>query len=302
LDASTDRESLSAAFLRQRVGAPPRANENIDDVRLERELSRAFQVGIENWPMVRIPAATFARFLGDLLANDEADVVESLSQRHVSDLFLVCGCLLGDAAAFRAFDKAFLAGIDRWVKAAGPADRTDEVRQILREKLLVAQGTLRPKLASYTGRGRLASWLAVAAQRAALSLSRHENARPEPLSLDALENAVAVLPDAELICLRSRCEPHLREAFRLALIGLSPRDRLVLRLKLVDDLNLEQIGRMYDVNPSTVSRWLNAIRNSIREQVERAVAERLGLNSNESLSLAALIASDFEISLAQLLA
>jgi RNA polymerase sigma-70 factor (ECF subfamily) len=302
LDEEAKVESLSGAFLRQRADARPGAIACDSDLRLERELSSAFDAGVQNWPTLRISGPSFARFLGDLLAGEEGDLAESLSQRHVADLFLVCGCLLGDAAALRAFDKSFLAGIDRWVRVVGVADRTDEVRQILREKLLVAHGPIRPKLASYTGRGRLASWLSVAAQRAALSLNRHESARPEPLSLDALENAVAVQPDADLTYLRSRCEPHLREAFRLALLGLSTRDRLVLRLRLIDDLNLEQIGRMYDVNASTVSRWLNAIRSSIREQVERTVAEGLGLNSNESLSLAALVASDLEISLAQLLA
>jgi RNA polymerase sigma-70 factor (ECF subfamily) len=161
--------------------------------------------------------------------------------------------------------------------------------------------TTRGKLASYSGRGRLANWIAVAAQRVALSLARHDKVLPEPLAVEELENAVAVLPDTELAYLRSRCEPHIREAFRLVIAGLPERDRLILRFHLLDGVSLEQIGRMYSVNPSTISRWLSTIRATIREQIERMLAERLGLRSDESISLAALIASDFDISLASLL-
>jgi len=88
-----------------------------------------------------------------------------------------------------------------------------------------------------------------------------------------------VLPDIELAYLRARCEPHLREVFRLVMADLPERDRLILRFSLVDGLTLEQIAKMYAVNPSTISRWLSATRAAVRLNVERALAERLGLSA-----------------------
>ncbi len=95
--------------------------------------------------------------------------------------------------------------------------------------------------------------------------------------------------------------PELRKAFSDAIASLSERDRLILRFNLVDGVSLDRVAEMYRVSQSTVSRWLAAARCSIREQVERAFAERLGLQPGESVSLTALIASDFDISLAGLL-
>lgn len=300
---STDGETLGSVFLSRFASRPAGVDDGAGREKLEQQLAAGIHAAARAWPTVHVSGQSFASFLGDLLAREErGDVAVLLSRRHISDLYLVCGCLMGVVGAIQAFDKAFLASIDRWVRMPESPDRTDEVRQVLREKLLLIEGSSRPKLASYSGRGRLANWIAVAAQRTALSLARSDKIHPEPLAIEELEDAVAVLPDAELAYLRSRCEPYLREIFRAVLAGLPERDRLILRFNLVGGLSLEQIGRIYSVNPSTVSRWLSAIRSTIREQVERGLTERLGLRSDESISLAALIASDFDISLATLLA
>jgi len=164
--------------------------------------------GAQRWPSAKIADEVFARFLGDLLAGDDRDPIESLRELHLSDLYLACGCLLGQAGAIRTFDQAFLRGIDASVRVVGSTEHIDEVRQLLRERLLFGAGTKRPKLASYAGRGPLVSWLAVAAQRAALSLRRQQKAGPERVAIDELVDAVTVLEDADLdlACLRSRCE------------------------------------------------------------------------------------------------
>ena len=297
---SSTSEALVAAFLSRRV-AEQRRHERLDRERLAAELAKAVCEGAHRWPSAKIADEVFARFLGDLLAGDDRDPIESLRELHLSDLYLACGCLLRQAGAIRAFDQAFLRGIDASVRVVGSTVHIDEVRQLLRERLLFGAGTKRPKLASYAGRGPLVSWLAVAAQRAALSLRRQQQAGPERVAIDELVDAVTVLEDTDLACLRSRCEPHLREILPAVFGTLSPRDRRILRLKLVEGLSLEQIGRMYTVNASTVSRWLAASRQFIREQVELALAERLGLRSDESISLTTLMAGDFEISVGDLL-
>ncbi len=94
---------------------------------------------------------------------------------------------------------------------------------------------------------------------------------------------------------------ELQEAFRTALRGLSERDRLILRLHLVDGITLERIGVAYGVNQSTISRWLGTARSAVRERIERVLAEQFGLASEEVLSVAGLVASDFDLSLARLL-
>jgi RNA polymerase sigma-70 factor (ECF subfamily) len=62
------------------------------------------------------------------------------------------------------------------VAAVARVDRSpelrDEVRQILWQRLFVGTGAAAPRILSYAGRGPLAGWVAVAAQRIALDLRR----------------------------------------------------------------------------------------------------------------------------------
>ena len=110
------------------------------------------------------------RFVYHLATRLAAPVV-SLDQLHVEDLYLACGCLDELAPALAAFDHACLAGIDLAISAAGvEAGAVPAVRRQVRDRLLVKQGDLPPKLASYAGKGSLGSWVRIFAMREAQRL------------------------------------------------------------------------------------------------------------------------------------
>src|SRR5687767_7886006 len=92
-----------------------------------------------------------------------------------ADLALAQACAAGDAAALRRFDDEILRPAVQAVRTidAAPAF-VDEVRQRLRAKLLVGDGTADgvAQIRQYAGRGALRGWVGVAAVRTALMMKR----------------------------------------------------------------------------------------------------------------------------------
>ncbi len=247
------------------------------------------------WPDVRIdPDALHAR----LRETGAADVDE----RHLADLGLASACLAGDPAAQRALDRMIRAEAQRVVgELRQPAWLADEVHQELGGRLLVAAPGAAPRLASYAGGAPLGRWLGVAAMRTALNLIR--GARPEtPLDGDH-EVAAAILPP-ELAVVRDRYRAEVEAAVRAAFDALdSARDRNLLRLYYLERIGLDQLGKLFGVHGSTVSRWLTALRASVLEDVRVRLSERLGLAGNygDVDSLIRAVQSELDLTLSRLL-
>ncbi len=149
-----------------------------------------------------------------------------------------------------------------------------EVRQILWQRLFVGTPAQAPRILSYAGRGPLAAWIAVAAQRIALDL-RRDAARlaggdPE------VEAVLPAREHPEIDYLRTRYKGEFEAAVRAALAALSDRERLLLRLTAVSGLSFEQVAAIYGVNQSTVSRWIARARNLVLEATEREICGKLG--------------------------
>src|SRR5262245_24537077 len=103
------------------------------------------------WPGVEVPAEDFQRHL------EERGAAEAL---HVADLYLACACLRGDREALGLFERRFLADVPKHLGHMNlPAASVEEVRQQLREKLLVGTGGAAPRLGDYSGRGALGAYL-----------------------------------------------------------------------------------------------------------------------------------------------
>jgi RNA polymerase sigma-70 factor (ECF subfamily) len=290
------RDVLLAAFS-SRLSCPPSlADEEwgLVGARLENML----ETGRVAFPAIDVPIVSFGHYLGDLVSGEESDLLRALSELHASDLYLVAGCLENNGAALKVFESTHLAGVGKFVKAigAGPAF-VDELRQCLRDRLFVSdsQGAT-TKISTYRGRGPLRNWLAVIAQRMALDLSR-KNAKSESDPPDD----VAAFGDPELEYLRSRYRLEFQSSFREALETLSERDRLILKLNIVSGVSFGRIAVMYQVNQSTVSRWARSAREAVREEVQRLMAERLGLARDELVSLVRVLQSDLDMSISQVL-
>ena len=282
-----DRSTVRAAHV---ILRPPGMASEIADLVGQRIVARASK----RWPDLPVDTDGFVRHVTGHWP-EWRDEVEG-EALHMADLYLAYACLEGDSRALAEFDRQYLSSLETFVaRITRDREIVDEVRQRLSERLLVpAAPGERPKLADYTGRGALAAWVAVAAQRTALSLLR----KREPEVPTDLTEVLADLGDPNLDAIKDRYRRQVEEAFRAAVQDLPPRDRLILRMHAVKGLSMEAIGAMYRVNQSTVSRWIAKSRETLVERLRHHLVDRYGIQESEVTSLVRLVQSQVDISLA----
>jgi RNA polymerase sigma-70 factor (ECF subfamily) len=235
------------------------------------------------WPDVTLSAATFGVYLKDRGLALEAE--------HVTDLYLACACLEQQPAALRAFEATHLAHVPELLSRLRPSPQLiDEVKQRLRQKLFLGEA---PKIAEYSGKGPLMSWLRVVAVRTAIDLSRGDQDHKQ----ETLPELADVATSPELQALRNRYRPLFKRVMATALQRQSKSDRTLLKLHFIDGISLAELGRMLNVNRSTVHRRLAACTRAVLESVQEQLREELGISTEELRSLAGLLRSDVELTL-----
>jgi RNA polymerase sigma-70 factor (ECF subfamily) len=247
------------------------------------------------WPGVRVSNETFSARVQEL-----GITAPDLSKR-ASDIFLAIAGLERDDRALRHFDKTILADLDLHVGryALQPA-ALDDVRQKIRLKLLVGPP---PAIRGYRGTGPLGAWVRVAAVRIAADLKTGETlggGRFVDGALAAFRPAFGDSP--EIAAIKHRYHGHLRDALEQTLQALPAREKTLLRLTVVDGLNIDAIGAIYRVHRATVARWLV----QVRAQVFAGIRERIGLRNqptvSELRSLLVLLADEVHLSARRILA
>jgi RNA polymerase sigma-70 factor (ECF subfamily) len=218
------------------------------------------------------------------------------------DLYLACGCLLGQREAVAAFDGEYLARVGAYVAHLdGSAQFGDEMRQVLRERLLVATPERPARIGDYSGRGAMASWLRVTAVRIALNHRGSPNEARRIDDSDVLDELAA--SDApELEILRKRHATALADALKQAVQALLPEQRVILRMYFSSGQSTERIAAALRVNRSTAARRLVAARQAVFEETRRLLSTQLPLDTDEFGSLARALHSQLNISLSGLLA
>ena len=274
-------------------------------------LQQAVEIGHTAWPRIALSAVDFAFHIGRVLdahsAGTLADapatpagVAAAIASLQAVDLYLAAAAAKGVPEAVAEFESRYMKPLPFILGMGALPGDADTICAALREKLLVGDADASPRIASYGGRGPLAAWIAIAAQRTALSLDRHENALQRAHER-AMNDAMAVDLDPELRHMKVRYTEHVESAFRDALGDLQDRDRALLKLGLVAGLSLEAIGASYNVNASTVSRWLGRIRQALLERTLVLLRERLRLTEPEAASIARLVTSQMDISVVRFL-
>ncbi len=249
------------------------------------------------WPELELDEMGFAAHVERCLA-DGGDA----AALHAGDLWLAYGCVVGNDDAVGAFDREVLSQVGVLLGRMQPTPQlVDEVRQVLREKLLVAQPGAPPRIADYAGRGPLVAWVRVAAVRAALDLLRAGRARA---GADVEPDDLAGDPDQsspELDYLKERYRPQFKAAFQEALRGLDTEQRNVLRLHVVEGLNIDEIGALFKVHRSTVARWIASARQAVLAGARHRLRDELGLSAGEFDSLAGVVRSQLDLSVQKIL-
>jgi RNA polymerase sigma-70 factor (ECF subfamily) len=288
--------SLSQAFGEGAGGQDP------SPAGLELQLTALCARGRAAHPGLAVDDQAFARHLGRCVAGNGAEPPPNLDELEIEDLFLACACVVGAPGAAAAFDarcgEKLRAALSASVKAA---DARLEIAQRVREAVLVGTIEAPPKIGNYRGQGPLASWVAVVAQRTAITLDRSEHAARRAHERASLETAVGS-QQPEIALAKQRYSGEFQRAFGDALTALDERGRLLMRLHLVTGMKVEAIGKMYNVSQSTASRWLATARETVATEVQRLLRERLSLDRSDVESLAGIVASQLDVSMSRILA
>lgn len=220
--------------------------------------------------------AGLARSVGHRFATSpDADALDAyMASLHVADLALAVACIDGHDAAWEHFIHELrpqLYGAARTIAGDDGRELADSLYADL-FGLREADGRRKSLLAHYHGRSRLLTWLrSVLVQRQIDRIRVARRLEPLPDDEGAAPVADADPPaDPE----RDGLIAHAQAAVDAAIDALEPKDRLRLRLYYGQDMTLAAIGRVLGEHEATVSRKLEKARKTLRQQVERAMADR----------------------------
>lgn len=217
---------------------------------------------------------------------------------NAEDLYLAFASAQGDREALALIEQRYLAEVGRFIAhLRGQTSFVDEVRQQLRERILIGTGPSgrAPKILDYSGRGPLGAWIRVTAVRQALDLMEKEKQRP--VCEEAEDDQLAATVDPELMAIRERHLPQFREAFRLALGSLDAGERNLLRFYLVDGLNIARIGEIFGKSRATVGRMVVECRKKLLEETRRNLGALTRASDGEVFSLIRLLRSQLDVSI-----
>jgi RNA polymerase sigma-70 factor, ECF subfamily len=292
--------NLTKIFLEH---SPVRVGMPADAAEFETQLRCAWEVGRDPWPQVALSADVFVRHLAERMPEDGAGIplARLLEQVALGDLYLACACVHQVPASIEMLESHYLAKLPALLgNPKLPEMVVDDVRQAVRIHLLVGTNGSGPQIAEYKGRGALLSWIRVVAVRMTLKLggSIRETVPDENL-IAALEAMPVPGAGTEFEFVKRRHRHEFRRAMYEAFAELSGEQRYRLRLHFIDRLSTTEMGALFRVNQSTVSRWLKRARQAVHEGTKRRLQERLGLSSKEFTSLLNAIESQLDLSLSQ---
>jgi len=258
---------------------------------------RYFDSGRDTWPEVTLGREAFERYFARHLASGVVP-----AERHAADMYLACACAHGIDSALASFERTFIGDMSRAVASVEPSRAfVQEILQATREKLLVCKVGDTSKIADYAGRASLRTWLSAIVIRTAISHRRKKGERGHR-SLGAQDDARLAAKGPEFEYLRGRYKTAFEDAVRDAIEKLPAKDRMLLRLNLVDGMSIDAIATAYNVGRSTAARWLAGARQALLKEARRGLRKGLHLTSTELDSLAGAMRSQLEVSVLELLA
>jgi RNA polymerase sigma-70 factor (ECF subfamily) len=244
------------------------------------------------WPAINLDETRFAAHVATLHGDPTA-----LDRVRGADLWLAFACASGDATALRILEQQYLPKAARAIARFGdPHGFVEDAIQLLRERLLVGDP---PRIATYAGAGSLESWLKVAAVRVAINLRAKQDHPVEPD--DRADAALAGVQDPELDFIKAQYRGDFASALRDSFADLDADERGMLRFYLIDKLNIAEIAGLFGVSRATIGRRIVDAREKILAGTRDRLKSRLQIASEDLDSLLALVQSQVDLSLSQVL-
>lgn len=215
------------------------------------------------------------------------------------DLALAHAAAGGDATAIAAFEAKFepaIASVCR--RFASTNHGEDDLRQILRDKLLVGET---PALATYDGRGSLGTWVKVIATRLFIDLGRRKDRARELADDVAVERALAP-EDVGLELIKAEYRAAVLAALARAVAMLDRAERHLLRQHLVAGMSIDQLAAALGIHRATAARRIVTAREHLIEATRTQLASALDLSAHDMAEMFALVISKLELTMRTLLA
>lgn len=274
---------LAAVFCRE---LPAQASCLQPSLELSAYLAEVLAAARRAWPDIQVDDAEFMRYLATRAAE-----MAGLRALRTQDLYICCACVKGVPRALAVLERRFFPELDQALQRARvQRSLRDDALQLLRLRLFMPDGQGRLRIADYSGRGALLSWLRVAAVRIALDLQRSQRSQRSQLHVQAEDSAellemLPLSPDPDFVFLKNTYRGPCRESLQTALRGLPDQERTLLYLKFVDGLNIDQIGAFYKVHRATAARWLVHARELLLQETKHLLAKQLQLSPGDAETL-----------------
>jgi RNA polymerase sigma-70 factor (ECF subfamily) len=234
-----------------------------------------YRHGRRAWPDFTVDRERFARHLDRHGGNPG----------HVDDLYLAFACAEGVPAAITALERERIAQIPLLVaRLESSAETAAEVQQLVREHLLVAPRGRKLRIANYSGRGTLLGWI----RAIAINFLRRLRRRAARLPPVAYSELVADI-DPEIALIRAQHKRDFEQGLHSAIACLSPFERALIKMHLIDGLTIDELGTIHGVHRSTAARWLVKLKQRLLGDVLRIVGTRLRLDEHEVEERLALV-------------
>jgi RNA polymerase sigma-70 factor (ECF subfamily) len=244
------------------------------------EARRCFDSGRAAWPGIPLALEDFERCFARHAEKGALPL-----ERYAPDAYVAYACAKGVPEALATFERLHAADLAHAAASIEASHAfTQEVVKIARERLLVSKNGAPGKIAEYGGGAPLKTWLCAVALRTALNVQKRGRGRCETLLEDQDLRVVERGPEFEY--LRGRYKQAFEDAVRAALERLAPKQRLLLRLNVIDGLSVDKVGALYKVGRPTAARWLANARGVLLAQVHSELHAKMRLTSSELDSVA----------------
>lgn len=250
------------------------------------------------WPRVHVPLELFGRHLIARLPSSPAALHEQLVSVRTDDLYLACACAYGHEPAIDVLEQELLPHIDAQVERILGSGASDDVKQLIRCKVLLGSEDEPPRIAYYDGYGALLRWLRVVGVREALMEKRRQRAHTSEEELLSLASSER---DVDLDYMQRRYGAEFRHALKRAFSELASVERTLLRYHLIDRMSLEQIAAIDGSHKSSASRRLARVRAKLEGATKHYLMEQLAIGQHELASIMRMIRSNVDISAYRLL-
>ena len=293
-------DSIVKALFRGSSRQPELSEDQVQDIAYQ--ITNAASEARDRWPNVDVEADEFAAFIAPHF-DEMSDIAVALGSLRLDELYLCCACMQGQAPALSALDEGYWGPARASLARMGfDNSQRDELIQQVRMRLFVDADDRPAKIRTFSGAGSLAGWLKVVVSREGLRVARRAENRKrsdEPSVLDMVSDGVE---NAEIEHIRARYKKEFEHALTEAFRRLRTDQRTLLRMYVTDGLTLAELGKLHQVNASTVSRWLARIRERLLKDARQHLSDNLNLRRSEFESLAKVMASALHLSVERLLA